>query len=93
MALHTITLILLTLVMTFINNKLGYIYFLSCTIIGTYYLFLTYKLYKHYGRENNLKIYTFLNLSAYIPTNTPNIIKMDDKKDRYVNFSFKNLFQ
>ena len=59
MALHTITLILLTLVMTFINNKLGYIYFLSCTIIGTYYLFLTYKLYKHYGRENNLKIYKF----------------------------------
>ena len=59
MTLHTITLIMLTLVMTFVNNKLGYIYFLSCTIIGTYYLFLTYKLYKHYGRENNLKIYKF----------------------------------
>ena len=59
MALHTITLILLTLVMTFINNKLGYIYFLSCAIIGTYYLYLTYKLYKNYDRENNLKIYKF----------------------------------
>ena len=59
MTLHTITLILLTLVMTFINNKLGYIYFLSCTVIGIYYLYLTYKLYKDYDRENNLKIYKF----------------------------------
>ena len=59
MTLHTITLILLTLVMTFVNNKLGYIYFLSCTIIGIYYLYLTYKLYKDYDRENNLKIYKF----------------------------------
>ena len=42
------------------------------------------------SKKIDLKIYTFLNLSAYIPTNTPNIIKMDDKKDRYVNFSFKN---
>jgi len=57
--LHTITLIMLTLVMTFVNNKLGYIYFLSCTIIGIYYLYLTYKLYKDYDRENNLKIYKF----------------------------------
>jgi protoheme IX farnesyltransferase len=59
MTLHTITLILLTLVMTFINNKLGYIYFLSCTVIGIYYLYLTFKLYKDYDRENNLKIYKF----------------------------------
>ena len=59
MTLHTITLILLTLVMTFVNNKLGYIYFLSCTIIGIYYLYLTYKLYKDYDRESNLKIYKF----------------------------------
>ena len=59
MTLHTITLIVLTLVMTFVNNKLGYIYFLSCTIIGIYYLYLTYKLYKYYDRENNLKIYKF----------------------------------
>ena len=59
MTLHTITLIMLTLVMTFVNNKLGYIYFLSCTIIGIYYLYLTYKLYKDYDRENNLKIYKF----------------------------------
>ena len=59
MTLHTITLIMLTLVMTFVNNKLGYIYFLSCTIIGIYYLYLTYKLYKYYDRENNLKIYKF----------------------------------
>ena len=59
MTLHTITLIMLTLVMTFVNNKLSYIYFLSCTIIGIYYLYLTYKLYKDYDRENNLKIYKF----------------------------------
>ena len=59
MALHTITLILLTLVMTFVNNKLSYIYFLSCSVIGIYYLFLTYKLYKDYDRQNNLKIYKF----------------------------------
>ena len=59
MTLHTITLIMLTLVMTFVNNKLGYIYFLSCAIIGIYYLYLTYKLYKDYDRENNLKIYKF----------------------------------
>jgi protoheme IX farnesyltransferase len=59
MTLHTVTLILLTLVMTFVNNKLGYIYFLSCTVIGIYYLYLTYKLYKDYDRENNLKIYKF----------------------------------
>ena len=59
MTLHTITLILLTLVMTFVNNKLGYFYFLSCASIGIYYLYLTYKLYKDYGRENNLKIYKF----------------------------------
>ena len=36
------------------------------------------------------KIYIFFNLSAHIPTNIPNIIKMDDKNDRYVNFSSKN---
>ena len=59
MALHTITLILLTLVMTFVNNKLSYIYFLSCSVIGIYYLYLTYKLYKDYDRQNNLKIYKF----------------------------------
>ena len=59
MTLHTITLILLTLVMTFVNNKLGYIYFFSCLAIGTYYLFLTFKLYKDYDRQNNLKIYKF----------------------------------
>lgn len=59
MTLHTITLILLTLVMTFVNDKLSYIYFLSCTIIGIYYLFLTYKLYKDYNRNNNLKVYKF----------------------------------
>ena len=59
MTLHTITLILLTLVMTFVNNKLSYIYFLSCSVIGIYYLYLTYKLYKDYDRQNNLKIYKF----------------------------------
>ena len=59
MALHTVTLILLTLVMTFVNSKLSYIYFFSCLSIGTYYLFLTYKLYKDYDRQNNLKIYKF----------------------------------
>ena len=59
MTLHTVTLILLTLVMTFVNSKLSYIYFFSCLFIGTYYLFLTYKLYKDYDRLNNLKIYKF----------------------------------
>ena len=59
MTLHTVTLILLTLVMTFVNSKLSYIYFFSCLTIGTYYLFLTYRLYKDYGRQNNLKIYKF----------------------------------
>tara|TARA_X000001036_G_scaffold169081_1_gene160004 strand:- start:823 stop:1479 length:657 start_codon:yes stop_codon:yes gene_type:complete len=59
MALHTITLIMLTLVMTFINNKLSYIYFLSCSVLGIYYLYLTFKLYKDYDRPNNLKIYKF----------------------------------
>lgn len=59
MTLHTITLILLTLVMTFVNDKLSYIYFLSCAAIGIYYLYLTYKLYKDYDRNNNLKIYKF----------------------------------
>jgi len=59
MTLHTVTLILLTLVMTFVNSKLSYIYFFSCLIIGTYYLFLTYRLYKDYDRQNNLKIYKF----------------------------------
>ena len=59
MTLHTVTLILLTLVMTFVNNKLSYIYFFSCLFIGTYYLFLTYRLYKDYDRQNNLKIYKF----------------------------------
>ena len=59
MTLHTVTLILLTLVMTFVNSKLSYIYFFSCLIIGTYYLFLTYKLYKGYDRQSNLKIYKF----------------------------------
>ena len=59
MGLHTVTLILLTLVMTFVNSKLSYIYFFSCLFIGAYYLFLTYKLYKDYDRQNNLKIYKF----------------------------------
>lgn len=59
MALHTITLIMLTLIMTFINNKLSYIYFLSCSVLGIYYLYLTFKLYKDYDRPNNLKIYKF----------------------------------
>ena len=59
MTLHTVTLILLTLVMTFVNSKLSYIYFFSCLFIGSYYLFLTYKLYKDYDRQNNLKIYKF----------------------------------
>lgn len=59
MTLHTVTLILLTLVMTFVNSKLSYIYFFSCLTIGTYYLFLTYRLYKDYDRQNNLKIYKF----------------------------------
>ena len=59
MTLHTVTLILLTLVMTFVNSKLSYIYFFSCLTIGTYYLFLTYRLYKDYDRHNNLKIYKF----------------------------------
>ena len=40
--------------------------------------------------KEKIKIYLFLNLSAYIPTNIPDIIKMDDKKERYVNFSSKN---
>tara|TARA_Y100001936_G_scaffold248876_1_gene297765 strand:+ start:240 stop:1109 length:870 start_codon:yes stop_codon:yes gene_type:complete len=59
MTLHTITLILLTLVMTFVNDKLSYIYFLSCATIGIYYLYLTYRLYKDYDRKNNLKVYKF----------------------------------
>jgi len=59
MILYTITLILLTLVMTFVNNKLSYIYFLSCSALGIYYLYLTYKLYKDYDRQNNLKVYKF----------------------------------
>ncbi len=59
MTLHTVTLILLTLVMTFVNSKLSYIYFFSCLTIGAYYLFLTYRLYKDYDRQNNLKIYKF----------------------------------
>ena len=59
MILHTITLILLTLVMTFVNNKLSYIYFLSCSVLGIYYLYLTFKLYKYYDRQNNLKVYKF----------------------------------
>ena len=59
MTLHTVTLILLTLVMTFVNSKLSYIYFFSCLFIGTYYLFLTYRLYKDYDMQNNLKIYKF----------------------------------
>ena len=59
MTLHTVTLILLTLLMTFVNSKLSYIYFFSCLFIGTYYLFLTYRLYKDYDRQNNLKIYKF----------------------------------
>lgn len=59
MTLHTVTLILLTLVMTFVNSKLSYIYFFSCLFIGTYYLFLTYRLCKYYDRQNNLKIYKF----------------------------------
>ena len=59
MTLHTVTLILLTLVMTFVNSKLSYLYFFSCLTIGTYYLFLTYRLYKDYDRQNNLKIYKF----------------------------------
>jgi len=59
MTLHTVTLILLTLVMTFVNSKLSYIYFFSCLIIGTYYLYLTYRLYKDYDRQSNLKIYKF----------------------------------
>ena len=59
MTLHTVTLILLTLVMTFVNSKLSYIYFFSCLTIGAYYLFLTFKLYKDYDRQNNLRIYKF----------------------------------
>ena len=59
MTLHTVTLILLTLVMTFVNSKLSYIYFFSCLFIGTYYLFLTYRLHKDYDRQINLKIYKF----------------------------------
>ena len=59
MTLHTVTLILLTLVMTFVNSKLSYIYFFSCLAIGAYYLFLTFRLYKDYDRQNNLKIYKF----------------------------------
>ena len=59
MTLHTVTLILLTLVMTFVNSKLSYIYFFSCLTIGAYYLFLTFRLYKDYDRQNNLRIYKF----------------------------------
>ena len=40
--------------------------------------------------KEKIKIYLFLSLSAYIPTNIPDIIKTDDKKERYVNFSSKN---
>ncbi len=59
MTLHTITLILLTLVMTFVNSKLSYIYFFSCLLLGAYYLLLTFRLYKDYDRQSNLKIYKF----------------------------------
>ena len=59
MMLHTITLVLLTLTMAFINDKLGLIYLISCSIIGIYYIYITFKISKEYTREQNLKVYKF----------------------------------
>tara|TARA_B100001029_G_scaffold68438_1_gene55713 strand:- start:758 stop:1627 length:870 start_codon:yes stop_codon:yes gene_type:complete len=59
MMLHTITLVLLTLTMSLINDKLGIIYVISCSIIGIYYIYITFKISKDYSREQNLKVYKF----------------------------------
>ena len=59
MMLHTITLVLLTLTMAFIDDKLGLIYLISCSIIGIYYIYITFKISKEYTREQNLKVYKF----------------------------------
>ncbi len=59
MMLHTITLVLLTLTMSLINDKLGLIYVISCSIIGIYYIYITFKVSKDYSREQNLKVYKF----------------------------------
>mgnify|MGYP001460218362 FL=1 len=59
MMLHTITLVLLTLTMALINEKLGLIYLISCSIIGVYYIYITFKISKDYSKEENLKVYKF----------------------------------
>ncbi|MBN32611.1 MAG: protoheme IX farnesyltransferase [Dehalococcoidia bacterium] len=59
MMLHTITLVLLTLTMALINEKLGLIYLISCSIIGVYYIYITFKISKEYTKEENLKVYKF----------------------------------
>ena len=59
MMLHTITLVLLTLTMALINEKLGLIYLISCSIIGIYYIYITFKISKEYTKEENLKVYKF----------------------------------
>jgi len=59
MMLHTITLVLLTLTMALINEKLGLIYLISCSIIGVYYIYITFKISKDYTKEENLKVYKF----------------------------------
>ena len=59
MMLHTITLVLLTLTMALINEKLGLIYLISCSIIGAYYIYITFKISKDYTKEENLKVYKF----------------------------------
>ena len=59
MILHTITLVLLTLTMALINEKLGLIYLISCSIIGVYYIYITFKISKEYTKEENLKVYKF----------------------------------
>ena len=59
MMLHTITLVLLTLTMALINEKLGLIYLISCSIIGIYYIYITFKISKDYTKEENLKVYKF----------------------------------
>ena len=59
MMLHTITLVLLTLTKALINEKLGLIYLISCSIIGVYYIYITFKISKEYTKEENLKVYKF----------------------------------
>ena len=59
MMLHTITLVLLTLTMAFVNEKLNLIYITSCAVLGIYYIYITYNFSKNYTKKENLKVYKF----------------------------------